>query len=123
MNKNKHTPVPWRWGKGGAVVTNSPDEQVRFEGEWAADDLEFYGGHVICETVTKNNGAFIVRACNAHDDMLAALELGDSAGNNGPALLLGAAHLLEPFAPFSAMTLRRKAVAEQLAIEKARQAS
>ena len=57
---------------------------------------------------------------SAYDDMLAALELGDSAGNNGPMLLVGAAKLLEVFAPVSAMSLRRKAEAERLAIEKAR---
>ena len=123
MNKNKHTPVPWRWGKGNAVVTDKPDLQTQYPEDTSDSCRAFYDGYCICESVSVTNGKFIIRACNAHDDMLAALELGDSAGNNGPALLLSAAHLLEPFAPFSAMTLRRKAVAEQLAIEKARQAS
>ena len=74
MNKNKHTPVPWRWGNCGAIVTDKPDEQVRFIGDWADDNVEIYGGHVICESATEANGRFIIRACNAHADLLAACE-------------------------------------------------
>jgi hypothetical protein len=63
----KHTPGPWREGKNyGAVVSDSPIEG----GPLGADDVEHYGGYLICESVAKCNNPIIAAA----PDMLAALK-------------------------------------------------
>lgn len=52
------TPGPWRIGNGGSVVTDhsmGPDDTN--DGTRA-----FYGGNVICETVTPSNAALIAMA-------------------------------------------------------------
>ena len=66
-----HTPTPWvirtfPYGKGGSwVMSNTPDGPT---GQVFAD-------LIASPTTSKNsdaNMAFIVRACNAHEDLLAA---------------------------------------------------
>ena len=49
---------PWRVGKNGEVVTDS----VVGLGPCDAETLEYYGGNVICETVTPSNAALIAVA-------------------------------------------------------------
>lgn len=58
-DKTKFTPGPWRVGKdGGSIVADSPvggheqDEQT----------TEYYGGQVICETVSDCNKPLIAAA-------------------------------------------------------------
>jgi hypothetical protein len=69
----KHTPTPWR-------VVNSTlikDELMPFdrdEGETAL--IATAGGHTTARA--EANAAFIVRACNAHDKLIEALELAES---------------------------------------------
>ena len=66
----KHTPTPWRPGKGyGAVVADSPVQA----GPQGADDVEFYGGHLICESASPGNIAFICLSANYHRDLAEAL--------------------------------------------------
>ena len=65
MNNNKisqHTPGPWKIGKHGSVITTTPDKQVEITGKHAKETIEWYGGHVICETATKANAALIAAA-------------------------------------------------------------
>lgn len=59
---NTHTPGPWRIGRNHSVVTDTPDEQVVIRGDHAAETIDFYGGHVIAETVTPANAALIAAA-------------------------------------------------------------
>lgn len=60
-----HTPLPWRVGKTGCVVADVP-----VPGLQGSDDTDYYGGHLICESVTPSNAEFIVRACNSHQPLL-----------------------------------------------------
>ena len=55
----------------------------------------------------------------AAPDLLNACQMGDSLGNEGPVLLEYAADVIEPFAPVTAVELRRKAGAERNALIKA----
>lgn len=66
-----HTPTPWREGNEptGSIVADEP-----VPGLDGSDDTDFYGGHLVAESVTPSNREFIVRACNAHDDLLAAAQ-------------------------------------------------
>jgi hypothetical protein len=61
-----HTPGPWKTG------TREFTDEV-FE---AAAHGKDWGGWLICETGgNAANAAFIVRACNAHDELVKALEI------------------------------------------------
>jgi len=67
MEKNaQHTPTPWHTGEGKA-------ERIIYaaDGFAVADATVFHGLHVESPTA---NAAFIVRACNAHDELVAALK-------------------------------------------------
>lgn len=76
MTSPVHTPLPWRVGKTGSVVADAPVPGLR-----GSDDTDYYGGHLICESVTPSNAEFIVRACNSYQPMLDLLiELVDIEG-------------------------------------------
>lgn len=53
---NKHTPGPYRYDDTWGIVYGDDDKEM-----------------AACHS-NKADAAFIVRACNAHDDLLAALE-------------------------------------------------
>ncbi|MBA8886128.1 hypothetical protein FHW12_000319 [Dokdonella fugitiva] len=61
----QHTPTPWHTGEGKAERIIYADD-----GFAVADAAVFHGRHVESPA---NNAAFIVRACNAHDELVAAL--------------------------------------------------
>jgi len=62
-----HTPGPWRIGKGyGAIVSSTPVE----DGLDGGNNVEAYGGHLICESVAPCN----MRLISAAPDLLEALK-------------------------------------------------
>ena len=76
---SKHTPVPWSLGKirndGDpmlkcfvAVIHHGPKENQGNAVAWA------FNGHMTGRDAAEKNAEFIVRACNAHDQMLEALK-------------------------------------------------
>jgi hypothetical protein len=80
MAESKHTPGPWRTTKMGASIY-APSEGVR------GDERE----RVVCwlsgsapPAERKATADFIVRACNAHDDLLALLGEQGEAMNRCP---------------------------------------
>jgi len=60
-----HTAGPWRVGGKGWVVADHPVPEVN-----GSDALEYYGGHLICESVAEKNTALIAASPN----LLAACE-------------------------------------------------
>lgn len=63
----KHTPGPWMKGKAGdSIVSDNPVES----GPPGCDVLEYYGGHLIAESVASCNQDLIYAA----PDLLIALE-------------------------------------------------
>lgn len=66
--KTPHTPTPWRiveTNLGLAIVGADIEDLAALpQGKWGPGSAE----------QKKANADFIVRACNAHDDLLAALE-------------------------------------------------
>lgn len=64
MSKPKFTPGPWRVGKHGSVVSDAPVPEVH-----GSDAIEYYGGHVICETITPSNARLVA----ASPELLEAL--------------------------------------------------
>lgn len=63
-----HTPTPWHTG-GTFHYPNKPDTQ----NVWSAAKHGDQSGHIVCEQAEIADAAFIVKACNAHDDLVAAL--------------------------------------------------
>lgn len=75
---SKHTPGPWRPGKNSDdVVADSPS------GHDDESAVEYYGGHLVAESICSKNRALIV----------AAPELLESLTNLVGLARLGAAHL------------------------------
>jgi hypothetical protein len=55
---SKHTPGPWRIGKqGGSVVADTPVPEMG-----GSDSLDYYGGHLIAESITPSNAKLIAAA-------------------------------------------------------------
>lgn len=84
MSDTKHTPGPWQVSHIRSVVGTII---------WRNDGNEDNTGHArICRNVTNPADAeFIVRACNSHDQLVAALQAAREALNNtGRGDVLGA---------------------------------
>lgn len=72
INKAKHTAEPWRIGKMGAVVADIPVPEMN-----GSDAVEYYGGHLVGESITPSNARRIVACVNACKGILTeALESG-----------------------------------------------
>lgn len=54
---HKHTPGPWRKGRPHSVVADSPSPGIV-----GSDAVDYYGGHMICESVNDENARLIVLA-------------------------------------------------------------
>lgn len=77
----KHSPTPWKVLPDTHKIGGHPNHLFRFiaTANWTEDDGDFSAtGEIIAKlTDSQNiaaNASFIVRACNAHDDLLAALK-------------------------------------------------
>jgi len=67
----QHTKTPWRVGNPsqmGSVVADEPVPEIG-----GSDAVGYYGGHLIAESIAPRNAEFIVRACNSHEQLVAAL--------------------------------------------------
>lgn len=63
---SEHTRGPWRVGKGfGSVVADTPVPEVN-----GSDAVEYYGGHLVAESISPANARLIAAA----PDLLAALK-------------------------------------------------
>jgi hypothetical protein len=67
MDRSKHTPTPWRYGSPADAI-------VAGERESNAQDVMYYGGTLVAESVDHSDREFIIRACNAHEQLVKALE-------------------------------------------------
>lgn len=68
----QHTKTPWRLGKPSQMGAVVADEAVPEIG--GSDCVDYYGGHLIAESIAPRNAEFIVRACNSHDQLVGALQ-------------------------------------------------
>lgn len=60
----EHTPGPWRVGRSGSVVADHPVPEIS-----GSNDVKYYGGHLIAESIAPQNAALIAAA----PELLAAL--------------------------------------------------
>ncbi|WP_273430548.1 hypothetical protein [Chitinibacter tainanensis] len=56
----QHTPTPWRLGTNNCVVSDTPVHEMS-----GSEAVEYYGGHLIAESVVGRNARRIVAAVNA----------------------------------------------------------
>jgi hypothetical protein len=68
----QHTKTPWRVGKPSQMGSVVADEAVPEIG--GSDAVAHYGGHLVAESIAPRNAEFIVRACNSHDQLVAAVK-------------------------------------------------
>ena len=76
----QHTKTPWRVGKPtgmGAVVADEAVPEIK-----GSDCVDYYGGHLIAESIAPRNAEFIVRACNAHDQLVHTVTMIRDADND-----------------------------------------
>lgn len=75
MTEPKHTPTPYRAIRNAGMPDTDPHSPER--GYWAIEGgsgTSFSGGFILTAWMSEDTAAFIVRACNAHHDLVAALE-------------------------------------------------
>lgn len=76
----KHTPTPWDWKRpyegsyGDAWISASGGERIAVCGELRKPTIHGFIGQPDY-TEVEANAAFIVRACNAHEELVRALHL------------------------------------------------
>jgi hypothetical protein len=81
----RHTPGPWRWGGAGRKGTFAERSHVVDMGNPpSAPFAVCYGDRSIEEN--RANAEFIVKACNSHASLLAALKAARDAVRNSDAL-------------------------------------
>jgi hypothetical protein len=71
--ETKHTPGNWTIGKSDSVVVSDkiPDDYLLNGGH---DDIEYYGGFCICESIAKKADAKLIAAAPDMLDMLMTIE-------------------------------------------------
>lgn len=68
------TKGPWRVGNHGSVVSDWPVAEIPS----TSDDIQFYGGHVICETITPSNARFVAASPDVFEALQSITEYVDS---------------------------------------------
>ena len=102
----EHTKTPWRVGSPNRMVSVVADEPVPEIG--GSDAVDYYGGHLIAESIAPRNAEFIVRACNAHDQLVVLLKAADNK--------LQAMHHYHSGPPAAAIEGLRNQIAEGLVL-------
>lgn len=67
---SKHTPGPWQVGRGGGCVIASHP----VPGITGTDDIEYYGGHLVAESITPDNALLIAAADDLYEIVRRLLE-------------------------------------------------
>jgi hypothetical protein len=80
----RHTPGPWRVGNGSFVVSDMNDGKL----VGGADDLKYYGGYLICESIATHNAKLVAEAPAMFDLLSRISSYGDAGTHNEIAELL-----------------------------------
>lgn len=62
MGNSKHTPGPWKVGKLDSVVVSDSDKNLTINGATGKENTDYYGGNLICESVSSCNAKLIAAA-------------------------------------------------------------
>lgn len=77
MNMSSYTPGPWRVGKRNSVVSDNAVPEIS-----GADAFDYYGVHLICESVTMRNARFIAKAPELAEALRELHELAEPFGRH-----------------------------------------
>lgn len=80
--ETKHTPGPWKVGEGSFVTASHPIPEVG-----GSDAVDYYGGHLVAESIARQNLAIIAAA----PDLLEALKSYLSNYSDSDLVILSAA--------------------------------
>lgn len=61
------TKRPWRLGRPGTVVADD-DTGLTLGGATGPENVRYYGGNLICESISEANAAVVVLTANAYDE-------------------------------------------------------
>ena len=67
---SEYTKGEWKVGKNGSSVVSNSDEGLTINGATGDDAIKYYGGNLICESVSKANALLISKA----PEMLEAMQ-------------------------------------------------
>jgi len=70
-----HTPPPYHVGKHSGTIVSDSAEGITINGGTGAENVEYYGGNLIAESMSPGNAEFFSRAGNAFDPLVAALTI------------------------------------------------
>ena len=70
MGSFKGTPGPWEIGNHNSCVISKNDESLCIKGAVGEDAIKYYGGNLICESISQANAKLIAAA----PELLEALE-------------------------------------------------
>lgn len=74
----KHTPGPWRIGRKGCVVADVPVPEMG-----GSDAVDYYGGHMVAESIADKNGLVIAAAPELLDVVIMVRDADEDAGRDG----------------------------------------
>lgn len=68
-NTAQHTPTPWLPSRrADAIVVEHMDDEYQ-----SSKTVQHYGGFVVAESLNEADRAFVLRACNSHEQLVAAV--------------------------------------------------
>lgn len=79
MANSKHTPGPWRLGIEGTVVADSADG-LTIGGATGKENTDYYGGNLICESISMANAKLTAAAPEMLDALLASKAVFEALG-------------------------------------------
>ena len=74
MNTTNHTPTPWIYALNGFCRNSANESQFTFGPDLDCVGVVFNRNGPEGNATDEANAAFIVRACNSHDELVKALE-------------------------------------------------
>jgi hypothetical protein len=77
MAEFKGTKGPWEIGKYNSCVISKNDESLSIRGSVGEDAIEYYGGNLICESVSKSNAKLIAAAPELLEALIEVVKISD----------------------------------------------
>ncbi len=84
---SQHTKGPWRAGNVGAsVVSDHPVEEMT-----GSDDVQYYGGHLIAESISKENRNIVIASPDLYEALVMVRDADNDRAWDGVAVIPGPA--------------------------------
>lgn len=77
MGDSKHTTGPWKVGNRNNCVVSESDESLSIRGAVGSDAIRYYGGNLICESVSESNAKLIAAAPELLEVLIEVVRISD----------------------------------------------